>query len=293
MKCFFYFSFFFFSITALAQEAKVTTFLENFPANGFVSVDKTDHIYISEYGTWSGVQGNGTRVFKMNSKGAVIDTITNLKSPMGTAMDSKGNFYVNNDNNMQRGEVLKILPNGDRQVIATLKGWPSGMNIDANDNLYIPNYNKGILHKLRPDGTIEIIAESPKILGCTGVDFDSKGNIILSNFATARIYKVTPKGEISLIAEIPNIVTQNFGIGYISVIDDAIYATGIAVGKIFRVTLEGEISTIAGSGERTNRDGLGIEAAFNGPNGIRASSKGDMLYISEYGGSKAIRRIQL
>lgn len=266
--------------TVYSQNKKLSTFISDFPGNDAISVTSDGHVFVSEYGKWAGNQGDGTRVFKIHSTGKVIDTITGLKSPMGTAQDRYGNVYVNNDNNMERGEVLKITPDGTRTVIATIDGWPSGMNIDNQDNLYIPNYNRGVLHKITPSGELIVIAEDKRLLGCTGVDFDSKGNIILSSFATSWIYSVSPDGEVKEITQIPDITLNNFGIGYITVLDDIIYATGIAVNKVFQVTLDGEISVVEDSG-------------IKGPNGIRANKKTKTLYISEYGGSNSVRKIQL
>lgn len=278
---------------SIAQKTSVQTLISNFDGNGAISVDNQGNIYISEYGQWSGVQGNGTRVFKLNHQGKVLDTIHSLKSPMGTAVDRSGNFYVNNDNNMQRGEVLRISPSGERKVIATIEGWPSGMNIDDDDNLYITNYNKGVVHRVSGKGNVTVLAEDERLLGCTGVDFVSSGEVVVSNFTTAKVYKINLSGEVVELAHIPDITIQNFGIGYITVYKDTIFATGIAVGKLFAIGLDGSVKEVAGSSERNSKDGDGQLAAFNGPNGIRADKKNGILYISEYGGSKKIRKIKL
>ncbi len=273
------------SFTAgISQEAQVSTFTSNFPGNGAVSVASNGYVFVSEYGQWAGNQGNGTRVFKLDPNGKVVDTITGLRSPMGTAEDRYGNLFVNNDNNMERGQILKITPEGKRSVHATIQGWPSGMNIDAQDNLYIPNYNKGVLHKITPSGEVVVLAEDKRLLGCTGIDFDSKGNCIVSNFATSWIYSISPEGTIREITQIPDITINNFGIGYSTVIDDVIYATGIAVNKVFKVTLDGNISVI-----NTNEN----ETAFKGPNGIRGNKETKTLYISEYSDSKRVQKIEL
>ncbi|MEM1122150.1 MAG: hypothetical protein AAGJ18_17015 [Bacteroidota bacterium] len=280
-------------ISIIVSAQSVTTLQQNFPANGFVSVSPDNSILVSNYGTWNGIQGDGINIFKLNPEGVIIDTLTGFKSPMGTAVDSQGNLFVNNDNNMRRGQVLKVTPEGEQTTIATIEGWPSGMNIDEADNLYIPNYTVGILHKITPTGEVSVVAKDSVLLGCTGVDFDSKGNIILSNFMNAKIFSVTPNGKVRQITQIPNITIQQFGIGYLTVVNDTIYATAIAKNKIYAVTLAGEISELIGTGERSSIDGDQSTASFNGPNGIRASNDGQFLYISEYGGSRQLRKISI
>ncbi len=272
---------------------EVETLISDFPANGAVSVDREGFIYVSEYGRFVDTGGSGTRIFKLAPSGRIVDTIQGLTGPMGTAKDTKGNLYVNNANNTVNGQVLRIAPNGERIVIATIEGWPSSMTIDHKDNLYISNYTAPTVHKITPDGEVIVLATDPRLAGGVGIDLDSRGNIIVANFVTADIYSITPDGEISLIANIPDIVIQNFGIGYITVIKDVIYATGIAVNYIFRVTLDGTVETIAGNGEATQIDGPLLEASFSNPNGIAFNKYLKTIYISEYTGVGGVRKIKL
>ncbi|GAA4276652.1 NHL repeat-containing protein [Aquimarina mytili] len=274
-------------------DSEVETLISNFAANGAVSVDRKGFIYVSEYGRFVNTGGNGTRVFKVSPKGEILDTITGLSGPMGTAKDSKGNLYINNDNNTVRGEVLRISQTGEREVIASIEGWPSSIAIDHDDNLYISNYTAPTVHKITPDGDVFTLATDPRLAGGVGIDLDSKGNVIVANFITADIYSIDSDGVISLIANIPDIVIQNFGIGYITVINDVIYATGIAVNYIFKVTLDGTIDIIAGNGEATQIDGPLLEASFSNPNGISSNKYKRTLYISEYTGVGGLRKIKL
>ncbi len=274
-------------------DPEVETLISNFAANGAVSIGKNGNVYVSEYGRFVDTGGSGTRVFKLSPKGKILDTIRGLSGPLGTAQDSKGNLYVNNANNTVNGQVLKIAPNGDRTVIATIDGWPSSMTIDRNDNLYISNYTAPTVHKISSDGEVTVFANDPRLLGGVGIDLDSKGNVIVANFYTADIYIIDENSQISLIANIPDIVIQNFGIGYITVVKDVIYATGIAVNYIFKVSLDGTVETIAGNGEALQVDGPLLEASFSNPNGIAFNKHSRTFYISEYTGVGGLRIIKL
>ncbi|TPN83899.1 NHL repeat-containing protein [Aquimarina algicola] len=277
----------------VTPDPEIETLISDFAANGAVSVDRKGFIYISEYGRFVNTGGSGTRVFKVSPRGKILDTIQGLSGPMGTAKDSRGNLYVNNDNNTIRGEVLRIAPNGDRKVIAAIDGWPSSMTIDAQDNLYISNYTAPTVHKITRDGEVIVLANDPRLAGGVGIDLDSQGNVIVANFITADIYKISSNGEISLIANIPDIVIQNFGIGYITVINDVIYATGIAVNYIYKVSMTGEIEILAGNGEAAQVDGPLLEASLSNPNGISSNKYTKTLYISEYTGIGGLRKIKL
>ncbi len=274
-------------------DLEVETLISNFAANGAVSVDRNGDVYVSEYGRFVDTGGSGTRIFKLDARGNILDTIQGLSGPMGTAKDSKGNLFVNNANNTVNGQVLKITPTAEREVIATIDGWPSSMTIDKHDNLYISNYTAPTVHKISANGEVIEYANDPRLLGGVGIDLDSKGNVIVANFYTADIYSINKNGEISLIANIPDIVIQNFGIGYITVINDIIFATGIAVNYIYKVTMDGKVETIAGNGEALQADGLLLEASFSNPNGIAANKRTKTLYISEYTGVGGLRKINL
>lgn len=275
------------------KELKLETLISDFPANGAVSVDQEGNVYVSEYGTFINTGGDGYRIFKLSPEGTVLDTLTQLSGPMGTKKDSKGNLYINNDNNTIRGQVTQITPDGDRNIIASVPGWPSSMTIDDENNLYITNYTRPTIHKISPDGKTEIFIEDERLAGCVGIDLDSEGNLIVSNFATADIYYIDKAGTLRLITRIPDIVIQDFGIGYLTVVDDVIYATGIAVSKIFKVSLGGEIEVFAGTGEAGQLDGELLKAKISNPNGIAADKKNKILYISEWTGIGGVRKIQL
>ncbi|MEM1328275.1 MAG: hypothetical protein AAGI23_20140 [Bacteroidota bacterium] len=275
------------------KELQLTTIISNFPANGAVSVDDEGNVYVSEYGTLIGRSGNGRRIFKLSPTGEILETLTDMSGPMGTKKDSKGNLYVNNDNNMIRGQVTQITPEGEREIFAPILGWPSSITIDPQDNLYITNYTKPTIHKITPDGTAAVFVEDDRLAGCVGIDLDSECNLIVSNFVTADIYKIDQEKNITLIANIPDIVVQNFGIGYLAVVDDVIYATGIAVSKIFKVSMDGEVEVFAGTGEAGQTDGKVLEATLSNPNGIGADKQNKILYISEWTGVGGVRKIEL
>ncbi len=274
-------------------DLKVETVVSPFSGNDAVSVDKYGNIYVSEFGRFVGANGNGTRVFKISQKGDVTELASNLTGPLGNAIDLQGNLYVVNGSGGGSGDVLKITPDGTQTTVTTIDGFPSGLTLDHNNNLYVSNFGTPTVHKINTKGEVTIFASDPKLAGGVGIDFDRKGNLIVGNFATADILSIDQKGNVSLITTIPNAVVNGFGIGYITVVGNSVFATGIGVNKIFRVSMDGTTEEFAGTGDPAQTDGVLEEASFNGPNGISSDPYDKAIYISEFGGTGGVRKIKL
>lgn len=272
---------------------KVETLIENFPANGYVNVADENSIFISEYGTFKGTGGSGTRVFKISKTGKVLDSITGLNGPIGTLADKFGNLYINNNNNTKKSIILKIDKTGNKTNFTEIKGWPIAMKSDNQSNIYFTNYNSPEIYKVNLKGEVSVFAKNKEFIGTAGVDFDSKGNLVVANFATAKMFSINKEGKITFIAQIPDIIVQGWGIGYITIVDDFIYATAIAKSKIFKISMDGNVELFAGNGKPESKDGILLEASFNYPNGIASDKKNKILYISEYGSNGGIRMIKL
>lgn len=279
----------------LSEGLLVETLIPDFTASDGLYVATDGTIIASDFGVFDDdLQiGLGTKVFSVTPEGVVSEKATGFVAPMGGGMDSQGNFYFTHENGGDGvdGKVVRVTPDGSTAEIATLPAWPSGVAVDDNDNLYIANFAGPLLHKIAPDGTVSVVAQDNRLFGCVGIDIDETGHIITANFYDGSIYQVTPdSGDISLIAQIPDLV-EFFAIGYITLFEGDIYATGIGDNKIFKITMDGQISTLAGTGANGSNDGLIADATFSNPNGIAADATRRRLYISQFG-ERALRFIQ-
>lgn len=272
----------------------VTVIGEDFPANDGLFVSNRGTVFASNFGVFDPDLNkyNGTQVFEISRNRSIKVKADGFEAPMGGAMDSKGNFYFNNENNNDgiSGILVKIAPDGSSSEVGEIAGWPSGVAIDDADVLYVANFNASTIHKVLPDGSISVLATDDRLFGCVGIDIDHEGNIITSNFYTADILKVTQEGEVSLIANVPN-TTFGFAIGYMTIFEGAIYATGIGDHFIYKIGFDGTTEIFAGTGENLNTDGEVLEASFSFPNGIAADERRRILYISQFGtpGLRAIK----
>ncbi len=270
---------------------EVTTIFENFPANDGLAVDLYGNVFAANFGQFTATGGNGSTVLRANPFKKEIDTIVNgLTSPVGTAIDSNGDIYVSNANNFASGDVLKVTHDNTKTTLATIEGYPSGITVDEDDNIYIANYLKGLVHKIDVDGNLSVYAEDQRLFGGVGIDFDDYGNLIVGNLITGDILSISPSKEVSLVAKIPTVVEFSV-IGYIAHYRDHIYATAGAENVIYKVSLEtGDFEIFAGNGQAASTDGALLEASFNSPNGITIDPYRKLLYVTEFGNRlRAIR----
>lgn len=276
------------------KELKVkTVFGTDFPANDGLHVGNNGTLFASNFGVFDPELNRytGTQVFQIDRRGIRVKA-EGFEAPMGSAQDSRGNLYFNTENNNDAvsGVLVKVARDGSSEEIAEIAGWPSGVAIDGDDTVYVANFFAPTLHKLSPDGAISVLATDDRLFGCVGIDIDDEGNIITANFFTADILKVSPEGEVSLIANIPN-TTQGFAIGYMTIFENNVYATGINENVIYKVGFDGSTEIFAGTGENGSEDGTLDEATFSNPNGIAADDRRRILYISQFGeaGLRAIK----
>ena len=257
-----------------------------------LTLDQEGNIYASQFGNFSGSSGDGTTVFITDRNGNTSEFLTDLSGPLGNAVDSEGNFYVVNNNDGTSGEILKVAVDGTRTQLAVIEGFPTGLALGEDNNLYVSNFGAPTIHRVTLAGEVSLYATDDRLLGAVGIDFNSTGDLIAGNFSTADVLKVSPAGDVELLVTIPDIANNGQGIGYLIVANDIIFATGIGVNKIFSITMNGNISEFAGTGTAIAEDGPLLEASFNDPNGITFDEYTQTLFISEFD-SPNIRKIEL
>lgn len=128
--------------------------------------------------------------------------------------------------------------------------------------------------------------------------FDSKANLFVTDPADHVIRKITPSAEVSTFAGAPGQVGHDDGVGTRArfaspsciAIDanDNLYVTDADNETIREITPAAEVTTIAGTdGHAGYKDGVGIAAEFNLPQGITIDAFGN-LYVVVVG---AIRKM--
>lgn len=195
---------------------------------------------------------------------------------------------------------------GDGTGTAATLFYPSGITIDAANNLYLAE--QSTIRKITPAAVVTTIAgdrsvftstdgtgAAARFAGLTGIAIDSSGNL----FATERnrIRKITPDAVVITFAGSSSSGNANgngiaASFGYLNGIfidsTNNMYVADASFGQIRKVTATADVTTYAGVGGSGYVDGASTVAKFNFPLGITMDSANN-LYVAD--GNNVIRKI--
>jgi len=284
--------------------------------NLYIADSQTNRIRkVSTDGTISTFAGNGKAAFSGDGGPA---TAASLKSPSALAFDLNGNLLIADSGNHEvrivraDGTISAFAGSGTRSSggddgPATSAGLdtPSGVAVDATNNVYISDTYNQVIRVVSPDGTIELFAgkggaayrgDGGDALKAyfsypTQLSFDSQGNLYILDYGNDRIRRInTATGIINGyagtgvrdasgdggIARSANIAAQGIFIDYK---DNLLIADGTNNRLRVVTPTDGIIDTIAGVGL----------VAYN-PRGILVD--GNNVYFSDTNNHR-VRRFNL
>jgi uncharacterized protein (TIGR03437 family) len=235
-----------------------------------------------------------------------VDGKPALQAPLGgidkVILDGSGNVYLADEDDNQvamiglDGIVHVVAGNGlygysgdgGPATAASLQA-PTGLALDASENLYISEQLGGRVRRVTKDGIISTFASG--LLRPFGLTVDSQGNVYVADAVANRIWKITPSGTRSLYAGDGQ--SRFFGDGGPALQASFIGPLGIAVDqqdnlyvadalnhRVRKISSDGKISTVAGGGSST-KDGVVATTAVLFPLDVAFDQQGN-LYISDY-----------
>lgn len=178
-----------------------------------VKVDAQDNVYIADFdvhvvykvtpaGIMTRIAGTGVNG-NSGDFGQARDA--NLGAPYGLVFDPAGNMYISD---YTKDIIRKVAPNG---VITSIAGTgvgtysgdggpaasaamdgPGPMVMDAAGNLYIAEWDNGIIRKIDTGGVITTVAGTAGVSGNTGDGGDAKAAL----FKTPSGISISPTGEL-------------------------------------------------------------------------------------------------
>lgn len=322
----------------------------NYPSG--VAVDGSGNIFVADTGnsrirafapggTISTVAGNGSQGF---SGDGGIPTSASVHYPFGVAVDGNGNVYIADTYNQRiravlYGTMATVAGNGTAgfsgdggQSENAMLNNPSGVAVDAGENVYIADSGNNRIRKVAPGGIIMTFAgdsgkgffgdgnsaTNAELNNPLGVAVDNTGDLIIADSGNNRVRMVGTNGKITTIAG--NGTAAYSGDGGAATNASLSNPCGVAAdgwGNLFildlgnrrirEVNTNGIITTVAGTGVYANDAGTGdgglaTNAQFSFDTydvdifscGLAADRSGN-LYVTDsgWGGGSRIRQINL
>lgn len=239
-------------------------------------------------------------------------TESTFNAPSDAAYDSHGNLYIVDSENHRirivtpQGQVMSFAGSGQAQTIdgpaltASFNS-PEGIVVDSNGNIFVSERSGRVIRKITPDGTVSTFAGSGArgFANGTGTNaefaspgdmiIDDEDNIFLVDIVNNRIRKITPAAEVTTIAGNGEFAYadgpaesasffQPKGLAWDN--DGNILVADGNNNRIRRISSDGIVSTVAGSGEASNSDGMGLAATFDDPKDLVVDRTGNIYVVS-------------
>jgi len=267
-----------------------------------IAIDASGNLYVADdcaIRTYSGgYVGTLAGASDFNTYADGMGKNARFHDAMGVAVDNaSGNVYVADTGN---NCIRKITPDGEVTTLAGKAGGggyadgtgsealffePEGIAIDKSGNLYVADGGNNCIRKITPAGVVTAFAGGggsgqSGYLDGTGTEarftlpyaiaIDGSGNLYVTEMGNNNcIRKITPEGVVTTVAGVVISLSAN----------DPNY--------------HGESYT--SSETQGHVDGAGSEARFGALNGITVNAAGNLLYVTDGGGSLPgyIRKIEI
>ncbi len=294
--------------TGVAVARDGTVYVADFSNNAIRKIDPGGNVTTF---AGSGRQGH--------KDGKGIDAL--FHGPDNMAIDPEGNLFVADADNFR---IRKVTPDGTVTTVAgngslgyrdglahvAMFGYPTGIAVDIEGNLYVADRRTHTVRKITTEGMVMTIAgnglagyadgkgKASHLREPISVSVKSDGTVYVADSGNNVIREIAPDGTITTLAGSKRPGYKD-GTGRDARFN---WPTGIAVdpsgniyvcdsnnNKIRRITPLGVVSTIAGGTLPGSANGPGWRASFKFPTGIWLDGKGN-IYVAD-SGNNMIRKI--
>jgi len=242
-----------------------------------VALDVNGNIIVADYSNF--------KIRKIDSNGIVTTVAGSTQGhadgpalsamfyyPSALAIGQDGVIYVAEPDHL----IRKIIPNGTVSTLAgnTINGYidgpginaefdlPSGLAVDANNNVYVADYHNNTIRKIDKFGVVSSFVGGANEFG-------------VSNGTVSSTLFEGPTGV--AIDQIGNFIVSEIG-----------NSTGAGYSRIRKVSSSGTVTTLTGS-DKGYVDGTGGSAKFDYPNDVAIDANGNIYVADEF--NHVIRKI--
>ena len=144
----------------------------------------------------SASDASGGEIFKFTWDGGQSIFASGLADPRELAFDSAGNLFVvdyeivGDDPGaplLGNAAVYKITPSEVQTIFASRLSYHSSLAVDKTGNLFVADYDQGIIYKYKPDRTRATFATG--LHHPVGLTFNSLGNLFVADNSAGNIYQ--------------------------------------------------------------------------------------------------------
>jgi len=183
-------------------------------------------------------------------------------------------------------------------------GFPSGIAVDSNGNLYVADAYDYTVRAITPNGLVTTLAGTPSLAGTAngtgltaqfegpwGIAVDGSGNIYVADHFGQTIRKITTGGVVTTLAGSPLAQGSSDGVGSAArfkgpaglAVDTSgnVYVADSGNNTIRKITPSGVVTTVAGqAGTKGSSNGAAASALFNTPYGVAVDRLGN-IYVAD------------
>lgn len=248
----------------------------------FDSIRIDDDLIFDNEGNLYGSNFNNGKVFRLKKDGSIEEFVSGIKNANGLAFDSSKNLFVVDHGG---NKVYKVAQDGSKTVFLNGIQRPSGIiKFPDSDSLLLTRYvNNGIILRVAPNGSYDTLSMGGELNGPVGMIYDELGELYVGNFNDRKIIHVSKEGTQELLTSIPGTGLATSYLGFLAYADGIFYGTSFNANKVYQVRKQDTLISLLAGTTRGNLDGDTALAQFNQPNGVSLNSRGDTIFISDYG----------
>ena len=76
-------------------------------------------------------------------------------------------------------------------TLSTELSGPTGLDVDVDGNVFVANFNDGVITKISPDGTVVPFVDLGNSMAASNVIVNDDGSLWVSSYGNNKIYKVS------------------------------------------------------------------------------------------------------
>jgi hypothetical protein len=163
------------------------------------AVDEVDKLYFDPDGSILLAQGGRGNVTLTPTLAAWPQPLWEdpVLRPAAVEIDAAGNLYVGM---AASGAILRIAPDGTREVFATVVGGLADLHLDAaRETPYATSPTRRNLFRVTPEGLEEVILarDTARLGSLAGFDIDADGTIYVVDRLTRKVYRIDTGGRLT------------------------------------------------------------------------------------------------